>query len=161
MWQLNRKVLMLEIERKFLIDIEKWIPTDEGVKIIQGYLSTDKKRVVRVRIKGEKAFLTVKGNQKGITRTELEYEIPINEARIMLEMCLDFPIEKTRYHEMVGGLLWEIDIFEGVNKGLFLAEVELENENQAVELPDWIDIEVSDDHRYFNSWLSENPFTER
>jgi adenylate cyclase len=150
---------MFEIERKFLIDPDKWTPKDEGEKITQGYLSTDKERVVRVRTKGEKAFLTVKGNQKGITRTELEYEIPVDEAKIMLEMCLDFPIKKTRYNEMFGGLLWEIDVFDGANKGLFLAEVELKNENQFVELPDWISSEVSNDHRYFNAWLSQNPFS--
>lgn len=150
---------MFEIERKFLIDPKKWTPKDDGVKIIQGYLSADKQRVVRVRIKGEKAFLTIKGNPKGITRTEFEYEIPVNEAEVMLKMCLDFPVEKTRFLENIGGLLWEIDVFEGVNKGLFLAEVELENENQLVELPDWVDTEVSEDHRYFNAWLSQNPFT--
>ncbi len=150
---------MQEIERKFLIDTELWKPKDEGIKIVQGYLSTDRHRVVRVRTKGDKAFLTIKGNQKGITRTELEYEIPVNEATVMLEMCLDFPIEKTRYLENFGGLLWEIDIFHGVNQGLFVAEVELENEAQHVELPKWITKEVSDDHRYFNAWLSENPFS--
>lgn len=150
---------MQEIERKFLLDAEKWKPQDKGVKIVQGYLSTDKERVVRVRIKGENAFLTIKGNQKGITRTEIEYEISIKEAEVMLKMCLDFPIEKTRYHETIGGLLWEIDIFHGINQGLFLAEVELENENQAVELPSWVTQEVSNNHRYFNSWLSENPFS--
>lgn len=150
---------MQEIERKYLVDINKWKPTNKGVKIIQGYLSVDKDRVVRVRIKGEKAFLTIKGNQKGIVRTELEYEIPENEAKVMLKMCLDYPVEKTRYLETVGGLLWEIDIFEGLNSGLFLAEVELENENQSVELPGWIISEVSDDHRYYNSCLVENPFS--
>ncbi len=150
---------MQEIERKFLFDTEKWKPQDKGVKIVQGYLSTDKERVVRVRTKGKKAFLTIKGNQKGITRTEIEYEISIKEAEVMLKMCLDFPIEKTRYHETIGGLLWEIDIFHGINQGLFLAEVELENENQSVELPSWVTQEVSNNHRYFNSWLSENPFS--
>lgn len=151
---------MQEIERKFLVDVEKWLPKNSGIKIIQGYLSVDKDRVVRVRVKGEKAFLTVKGNQQGITRTELEYEIPVNEAYILLKMCLDYPIEKTRYHEIFCDLLWEIDIFEGCNAGLFLAEVELENENQNIELPEWIKKEVSDDHRYFNSCLSQNPFSE-
>ena len=149
---------MQEIERKFLIDIDKWEPKDEGTRIVQGYLSTDKERVVRVRVKGEKAFLTIKGNPKGIARTELEYEISTKEAKVMLEMCLDHPIEKTRYHETVGNLLWEIDVFHGVNEGLYLAEVELENESQKIELPAWIDKEVSEDHRYFNAWLSENPF---
>ena len=150
---------MIEIERKFLIYPDKWVAKDKGVKIIQGYLSTHKDRVVRVRIKGERAFLTIKGNQKGITRTELEYEIPIHEAKIMLEMCLDFPIEKTRYHETIDGLLWEIDVFEGKNKGLYLAEVELTDKNQMVELPTWIRSEVSTDYRFFNAWLSQHPYS--
>lgn len=150
---------MQEIERKYLIDTQKWTPSVEGVEIIQGYLSTDKERVVRVRVKGEQAFLTVKGNQQGITRTELEYEIPVNEAKVMLEMCLDFPVAKTRYNEMHHGLLWEIDVFHKQNKGLYLAEVELVNANQAVVEPDWIIQEVSHDHRYFNSYLAQNPYT--
>uniref|UniRef100_UPI003216E372 CYTH domain-containing protein n=1 Tax=uncultured Draconibacterium sp. TaxID=1573823 RepID=UPI003216E372 len=150
---------MQEIERKFLIDIEKWQPKSEGVKIIQGYLSVDKERVVRVRIQGDKAFLTIKGNQKGITRTEIEYDIPVDDAKVLFKMCLDYPIEKTRYLEKTGNLLWEIDVFEGINSGLFLAEVELESENQPVELPAWIKEEVSHDHRYFNAWLSQNPYT--
>lgn len=150
---------MQEIERKFLLDTKLWQPSNEGFKIVQGYLSTDKERVVRVRIKGEKAYLTIKGNQQGISRTEIEYEIALNEAKEMLKMCLDYPIEKTRYHEYVGGMLWEIDIFHGINEGLFLAEVELENENQQVELPNWVKNEVSTDHRYFNAWLAQHPYT--
>jgi len=150
---------MLEIERKFLVDTKKWMPKNEGLKIIQGYLSVDKERVVRVRIKGNHAFLTIKGNQQGITRTEFEYEIPVNEASDLLTMCLDFPVSKTRYLEQIEGLTWEIDIFDDANKGLVMAEVELENENQHVALPEWIIEEVSDDHRYFNAWLSNHPFS--
>lgn len=156
---IKRDGVMQEIERKFLINTEKWQAKDKGVKIVQGYLSTDKERVVRVRIKGDKAFLTIKGKSEGISRTELEYEIPVEEATVMLSMCLDNPIEKTRFHENIGDLLWEIDIFHGVNKGLYLAEVELDSENQEVNLPSWIDQEVSRDYRYFNSWLSQNPYT--
>lgn len=150
---------MQEIERKFLIDRNKWTPKTEGVEIIQGYLSTDKKRVVRVRIKGEQAFLTIKGNQQGIVRTELEYEIPLNEAKVMLDMCLDFPVAKTRYNEMHEGHLWEIDIFQGKNRGLYLAEVELKAANEVVVEPEWIIQEVSNDHRYFNAWLAQNPYS--
>ncbi|WP_346860245.1 CYTH domain-containing protein [uncultured Draconibacterium sp.] len=150
---------MLEIERKYLIDLDKWEPKNKGLKIKQGYLSVDKERVVRIRTKKDKAYLTIKGNQQGITRTELEYEVPVSDAETMLRMCLNFPIEKTRYLEKIGGLLWEIDVFEGENSGLYLAEVELEDENQTIELPDWIIKEVSYDHRYFNSWLSQNPFS--
>ena len=104
---------MLEIERKFLVNTELWIPSTEGEKIQQGYLSIGENSVVRVRTKGEKAFLTIKGNHKGITRTEMEYEIPVEDAKILLEMCLDHPVEKTRYKEEFAGKIWEIDVFEG------------------------------------------------
>jgi len=150
---------MLEIERKFLVDTKKWVPKDEGVKIVQGYLSVDKERVVRVRIKGNQAFLTIKGNQQGITRTEFEYKIPVTEAEDMLKMCLNFPISKTRYIEKIEGLIWEIDVFNDANTGLVMAEVELENESQHVVLPEWVIKEVSDDQRYFNAWLSNHPFS--
>lgn len=150
---------MQEIERKFLINQKKWIPDAKGYKVKQGYLSVDPERTVRVRIVENKAFITVKGVQKGLTRTELEYEIPLTEAEVLMKMCLDFPIEKTRYLEKRGGLVWEIDVFEGMNNGLCLAEVELEDENQQIELPEWIEEEVSENQRYFNSWLSKNPFS--
>lgn len=150
---------MVEIERKFLINTELWKPTGMGTKIKQGYLSVDPERVVRVRIAGEKAFLTIKGKPVGIVRTELEYEIPKNEAEVLLKICLNFPLEKTRFNECIGNVVWEIDVFEGENKGLVVAEVELTDENQNVDLPEWIGDEVSSDFRYYNSWLSGNPFT--
>jgi len=150
---------MIEIERKYLVDNKKWQPCKNGIKIKQGYLSVDPERVVRVRIADEKAFLTIKGKSKGIVRTELEYEIPVNEAEVLIKICLDFPIEKTRYKEDIGDIVWEIDVFEGENTGLVMAEVELVDENQNVNLPEWIGDEVSFDSRYFNSWLSGNPFS--
>lgn len=150
---------MVEIERKFLIKNKNWKPSGTGTKIIQGYLSVEPERVVRVRIANERAFLTIKGKPAGIVRTELEYEIPKNEAEVMMKMCLDFPIEKTRFVETIGNLNWEIDVFEGINNGLVLAEVELMDENQKIDLPEWIGEEVSHDKRYFNSWLSTNPFS--
>jgi adenylate cyclase len=150
---------MFEIERKFLINTELWKPTGKGTKIKQGYLSVDPERVVRIRIAGEKAFITIKGKSVGIVRTELEYEIPADEAEILLKMCLDFPVEKTRFKENIGNLVWEIDVFEGENNGLVMAEVELIHENQEIELPGWIGEEVSFDSRYYNSWLSRNPFS--
>ena len=150
---------MVEIERKFLINTDLWKPKGNGTKIKQGYLSVDPERVVRVRIAGEKAFLTIKGKLSGIVRTELEYKIPKNEAEVLLKMCLNFPIEKTRFKERSGNVTWEIDVFEGGNKGLIVAEVELRAENQSVDLPEWIGDEVSADIRYYNSCLSENPFT--
>ncbi|HPF51988.1 MAG TPA: CYTH domain-containing protein [Draconibacterium sp.] len=149
---------MLEIERKFLVNAKKWNPKSTGEQIIQGYLSTDKERVVRVRVKGAKAFLTIKGNQQGISRTEMEYEIPVEDAKVLMEMCLDNPIEKVRYREEIAGKIWEIDVFDGKNKGLILAEVELESEGETVEIPEWVTEEVSTDKRYFNAWLSNHPF---
>ncbi|WP_319509440.1 CYTH domain-containing protein [uncultured Draconibacterium sp.] len=150
---------MIEIERKFLVDTNKWSPKDDGNPIVQGYLSTDKERVVRVRIKGKKAWLTIKGKTNGISRIEMEYEIPLNEAEILMNLCHDFPIRKKRYVEEIDGMIWEIDVFEDKNNGLVLAEVELSDENQKVKLPNWILTEVSNDHRYFNAWLSEHPYT--
>jgi adenylate cyclase len=150
---------MLEIERKYLVDPAKWTPSANGEKIQQGYLSVDKSRVVRVRTKGEKAFLTIKGKMTGISRTELEYEIPVNDALVLLGMCLDHPIEKTRYTEKHAGHNWEIDFFDGENSGLLLAEIELESEEQEFELPEWTLEEVTHDLRYYNSYLSKHPFS--
>jgi CYTH domain-containing protein len=149
---------MVEIERKFLVDTEKWHPKSEGTEIKQGYLSIDENRVVRVRIAGNSAFITIKGITTGISRTEFEYEIPKNDALVLLKMCLNEPVEKTRYTEIYENMLWEIDVFEGANHGLVMAEVELKNENQKVDLPGWLGAEVSSDKRFFNAYLSINPF---
>ena len=149
---------MQEIERKFLVNTKKWKPTGNGIDLKQGYLSIDPERTVRIRIAGNKAFLTIKGKSKGISRTELEYNIPVDEAEVLMAMCLDFVIEKTRYLEKKQELVWEIDIFHGNNEDLVLAEVELKNVNQHVDLPEWIEKEVSNDKRYFNSWLSQHSF---
>lgn len=150
---------MVEIERKFLINNKLWKPTGTGTKIKQGYLSVDPERVVRIRVAGEKAYITIKGKPKGIVRTELEFEIPESEAEVLLKMCLDFPIVKTRFKESIGNMIWEIDVFDGENKGLVLAEVELADENQKIDLPNWITDEVSFDSRYYNAWLSGHPFS--
>lgn len=150
---------MYEIERKFLVDHSKWNPKDIGKKMKQGYLSVVPERTVRIRITDEEAYLTIKGKSVGIKRTEFEYKIPTKEAIELMKMCLDYPIEKTRYFEKRDDVVWEIDIFEGKNKGLILAEVELKNETQYINLPPWIEKEVSEDYRYFNSWLSQNPFS--
>ncbi len=150
---------MVEIERKYLIKKELWRSSGKGIKIRQGYLSVDPERTVRIRFADERAFLTIKGKSKGIVRTELEYEIPKIEAEVLLKMCLDFPVEKTRFKEKIKNLTWEIDVFEGENKGLIMAEVELKHENQNVDLPEWIGEEVSNDSRYYNAWLSKNPYS--
>ena len=148
-----------EIERKFLIKRELWQPQRPGLEIRQGYLSLDPERTVRVRTKGAKGYLTIKGKNQGISRTELEYEIPYEEASQMLEeLCLHPLVEKTRYLEQHGQQLWEIDIFDGDNEGLAVAEAELPSEDTALALPIWIDGEVSGEARYYNSSLIKLPY---
>lgn len=148
-----------EIERKFLVNRSLWTPSYEGVSIAQGYLSLDPFRTVRVRTKGERGFLTVKGKTEGISRAEFEYEIPLADALNLLKLCTEKPIEKTRYTEELGGFTWEIDVFHGVNNGLILAEVELDQVDEKPQLPQWIGEEVSFDVRYFNAYLYEKPYT--
>lgn len=148
-----------EIERKFLIKRELWQPQNQGLEIRQGYLSLDPERTVRVRTKGAKGYLTIKGKNQGISRTELEYEIPYEEACQMLEeLCLRPLVEKTRYLEQHGQQLWEIDIFAGDNEGLAVAEAELPSDDTALALPNWIDREVSGETRYYNSSLIKLPY---
>lgn len=151
----------IEIERKFLVRAEAWRSTSTGRFYRQGYLSTAKARVVRVRtIDDKEGYLTVKGKSHGAMRLEFEYAIPVNDARQMLEkLCLHPLIEKTRYTVRAGGHLWEIDEFAGANKGLILAEVELADEHQPLELPAWVDREVTGDPRYFNAYLIKHPYT--
>lgn len=149
-----------EIERKFLVRDDSWREGAVGTAYRQGYLSTEVDRNVRIRIIGQRGLLTVKGRASGISRLEFEYEIPLADARKMLdELCSRPLIEKTRFKVEYAGLTWEIDEFAGDNAGLVVAEVELESEDQKVELPPWIDREVSDDPRYLNSNLVTNPFS--
>lgn len=147
-----------EIEKKYLVKKELWQPKDEGICIRQGYLSSVKERVVRVRIKGEKGFLTVKGANHGIERLEFEYEIPLADAQAMLELCEQPRIEKIRYHEVFAGQLWEIDKFFGANEGLLVAEIELDAAEEEVVLPAWAGKEVSAEERYYNSNLIKRPY---
>lgn len=149
-----------EIERKFLVKGDEWRKLGKGTVYRQGYLSTVKERVVRVRTIDDKGYLTIKGITTGATRLEFEYEIPVEDANQMLDELCERPlIEKTRYVVEYGGLTWEIDEFAGENQGLILAEVELSSEDQQIELPDWIGEEVTGDPRYFNSNLIKHPFT--
>ncbi len=148
-----------EIERKYLVKPDVWKAPASGTTIRQGYLSSVKERVVRVRTKGPKAFLTIKGITKGISRAEFEYEIPVEDADLLLTNLCEQPlIEKTRYKEVYLGHTWEIDVFFGANEGLIVAEVELTDENEKLVLPPWAGEEVSADPRYFNSNLIANPF---
>ncbi|WP_069791382.1 CYTH domain-containing protein [Cyanobacterium sp. IPPAS B-1200] len=151
--------MSMEIERKFLVNKELWQPPDDGVVYQQGYIYTQNGSTVRVRIAGNLGFLTLKGQTKGITRPEFEYPIPLVDAQEMLQIMCDRPlIEKKRYKIKIRELIWEIDEFFGDNQGLLLAEVELTSENQTISLPPWIDKEVTEDLRYYNSNLVKNPY---
>jgi len=148
-----------EIERKYLLRSDEWKKLAEGMHCRQGYLSTVKERTVRVRTIGEKAFLTIKGVSKGITRLEFEYEIPTEDANEMLDELCERPIiEKFRHKIAHAGLVWEVDEFHGANEGLVVAEVELTSIDEAFDLPPWVGEEVSGDPRYFNANLVANPF---
>ena len=152
---------MIEIERKFLVssDVFKSDALRQN-HIAQGYLSSAPERTVRVRIKGEKGFLTIKGktNEAGMSRFEWEKEIPVAEAKALLQLCEKGIIEKNRYEVQVGKHLFEVDEFIGKNEGLLLAEIELESEGEVFEKPKWLGLEVTQDHRYYNSYLSQHPF---
>lgn len=150
-----------EIERKFLVKGDSWRRLGEGSVYSQGYISTQKAATVRVRIVGTQGYLTIKGPSVNYSRSEFEYSIPVEDAQEILNTLCDRPfIEKTRYRVKSGNLTWEIDEFEGVNKGLIVAEVELSDENQQIELPSWIGEEVSHDSKYFNSNLVKHPFSQ-
>lgn len=129
-----------------------------SVPLIQGYLAGSNQATARVRIAGDIAFLTVKGRVKNLTRQEFEYEIPVADAQAMMDLCHPRVVEKTRYKIPIEDLIWEVDEFAGQNQGLVLAEVELTSPEQSVPLPDWIGLEVSDDPRYFNSYLAVHPY---
>ncbi len=148
----------MEIERKFLLGNDDWRPLGIPVHYAQGYLVADGERTVRVRVAGTKAFLTIKGKSQGFSRKEFEYEIPVDEALEMLRLCAIPVIEKYRTKVLFEGKIWEIDEFEGENKGLIMAEIELKSEDETFALPSWIGKEVTGDIRYFNSSLAQNPF---
>jgi adenylate cyclase len=149
-----------EIERRFLVLPRKWSDLGGGKPIRQGYLSATKQSSVRVRTYGDHGYVTVKGHTSGVTRDEYEYEIPLADAKeIMDTLCEHPPIEKTRYRIVFKGHTWEVDEYAGANHGLTVAEVELKDAKEDVELPDWVDREISGDPRYYNSNLSIKPFS--
>ena len=150
---------MIEIERKFLVkayDYRK--EAHQKTKIIQGYLTKDPKRTVRVRIREDQGFLTIKGmsSEDGLSRFEWEKEIPLNEAQELITICLPTVIEKTRYEVTYKGVLFEVDEFEGAHSGLVVVEVELNSTEDIFEIPKWVDKEVTGDKKYYNSYLSNS-----
>ena len=149
-----------EIERKFLVLNDNWrAQAAPGVRYRQGYLSASKTSSVRVRIEGEVARLNIKSATLGVTRREYEYAIPMNDAHeILKDLCAGPLIDKLRYHVQHGGHWWEIDVFEGDNSGLVVAEIELGSEDEIFARPDWLGREVSHDARYYNVCLAQHPF---
>lgn len=146
---------MYEIERKFLVDSKKWNALEKPMPLIikQGYISTDVEKTVRVRTKNKHAFLTIKGKTERVSRTEFEYEIPLNEAEVLLSDFCSQVLHKNRYEIIYAEKLWEIDVFEGKLAPLILAEIELNSENELFDLPPWVTREVSHDVNYYNSNL--------
>lgn len=152
---------MIEIERKFLVNSKGYRETATAKeRIVQGFLNTNPERTVRVRIKGETGYLTIKGksNESGTSRFEWEKEIPVNEAETLLALCEKGVIEKIRYLVPRGDYVYEVDEFLGENLGLIVAEIELKNENESFPICDWLAQEVTGDTKYYNSQLSKNPF---
>ena len=149
-----------EIERKFLILNQDWQEyTNKELRIVQGYLATNEFSSTRIRIQNDKANINIKSATLGITRTEFKYSIPVGDARLMLEdLCIKPVIEKTRFTVEHMGHTWEIDVFSGDNEGLIVAEIELSSPDEAFEKPSWIGEEVSNDARYYNACLVNNPY---
>lgn len=146
-----------EIERKFLVAGASWRQSD-SVRLSQCYLNRDKHRTVRIRIAGDKAFLTIKSVTQGATRAEFEYDIPIADARQMLRFSDGPIIEKNRHTVMHDGFKWEVDEFLGDNSGLIMAEIELTSEDQPFSRPPWLGREVTHDSRFYNSNLAAHPY---
>jgi adenylate cyclase len=153
--------MAIEIERKFLVKNTNFKNQAEiKMRITQGFLSSVAERTVRIRIKEDKAYITVKGisNKSGTSRYEWEKEIPVHEAKELLKLCEPGIIDKTRYLIKQGKHIFEVDEFHGANKGLIVAEIELDNENEIFEKPEWLGKEVTGDTKYYNARLSRNPY---
>lgn len=150
-----------EIERKFLVDQTRWEQTakPQGELLRQGYLHADANKAIRVRVKGNKAYLTIKGKTTGAARSEFEYEIPVADATELLDTLAVSELSKIRYEVPFEGKTWEVDEFLGANQGLLVAEIELLHENEPFTLPLWALEEVTHDARYYNANLAEKPFT--
>ncbi|MBY0241246.1 MAG: CYTH domain-containing protein [Burkholderiaceae bacterium] len=150
----------IEIERKFLVTSSAWRQQGEAVLLRQGYLSSHPSRVVRVRIEGDGAVMTIKGKNVGASRGEWEYPIPMADAIEFLDKLCEQPIiEKYRRRIPYAGFVWEVDEFLGANAGLVVAEIELPSEDQAFDRPEWIGEDVTADKRYLNSNLISNPYS--
>lgn len=150
--------MAVEIERRFKVNGDAWRGLAEGVRYRQGYLSVEKERTVRVRVVGDQAWLTLKGQISDISRHEFEYLIPVAEAQTIMDAMCPMVVDKLRYRIDFGGFVWEVDEFFGANAGLVLAEIELPSEDTAFDKPAWLGEEVTFDGRFTNAYLSKNPF---
>ena len=150
-----------EIERKFLLKDESWRDlVDKSINIIQGYLANTGRSSIRIRLSDDQASLNIKGMTLGVTRSEYDYPIPVEEARSLLkELCMEPLIEKTRHYLVHRGHTWEIDEFAGENAGLIVAEIELADPREEFAVPGWLGKEVSDDPRYYNVCLLRHPYS--
>ena len=151
----------LEIERKFLVNHEKWAVAEKPKAEFyrQGYLLTDPNKTIRIRATATKGFMTIKGKSEGATRAEFEYEIPKEEAIQLLDMFAVSDLTKYRYKVIFAEKLWEVDVFLDENEGLIVAEIELSSEDESFELPEWAAEEVTGEKKYYNSNLSTLPFS--
>ena len=153
---------MVEIERKFLVLSNDFLNDAFSKKrIVQSYISSNPERTVRIRIKEDKGFITIKGkgNHSGTTRLEWEREIPLQDAEMLLLICENGTIDKIRHEIKAGNHIYEVDIFLGENEGLIMAEIELQSEDELFEKPTWLGQEVTNDERFYNAYLSKKPFT--
>lgn len=150
----------LEIERKFLVDHEKWERTGkpEGTHYRQGYMLNDGQRTIRVRVSDKNAFLNLKSKMSQVSRKEYEYEVPLQDGIEILNAFTTRGTEKIRYRIPFAGKIWEVDVFSGDNDGLIVAEIEFKTEDEQFEKPDWITDEVTYDGRYTNAALSTHPY---
>jgi adenylate cyclase len=156
----SKKVKQMEIERKYLVNKELWLKSNKpaGEYIIQGYLTADVDKTIRVRVSGSGGYITIKGKTVNISREEYEFPVPFNIATKVIQKFSEGIIQKIRYRISYKGKTWEVDEFLGNNEGLLIAEVELTEEHENVGLPEWIGCEVSGDTRYFNACLARKPF---
>lgn len=153
--------MAVEIERKFLVNMNDLPILTDGQLISQGYIATADNTTVRLRVKGDKGFVTLKGETVGLSRLEYEYEIPVVEAIEMIDtLCLGRVVSKTRYELPVGDHVWELDVFHGANQGLVVAEVELADEHEEPDRPSWLGQEVTGQVKYYNSRLIRQPYSQ-
>lgn len=154
--------MAVETERKFLVVGDQWRSTvTSSTRIVQGYLASTPEVTVRVRVRGDRGFLTIKGRTSGISRSEYEFDIPVEDAEAMLqELAVGPVVEKTRHLIEVGGHVWELDVFAGDNEPLVMAEIELRSADESFVIPQWAGLEVSDDPRYYNVNLAQHPYSQ-